>query len=245
MLLFIFKILILHLFPNMQLRSKTKCINYYQIINVNNFRCTLDGHEGIYDGTCKNDKMHGSGKFTFDDKYVYEGSFEDGQRLRSVRGKLYFPLSEEWEVFDGYFNYDFSCDKEGKLICRDGTIYEGQFDDGKYHGIGKIIYPSGNSYEGNFEKDKVKGFGKMIYKNSIIKSIISYWIDENNFNYENDVKFEFDHDLLDKLIDLREEIQSFDIFPNILHKYISILGKKTKRAELEYVLRKKCNSANL
>jgi hypothetical protein len=224
---------------------KNKKIIDYPIINVTNFRCILDEHEGIYDGTCKNNKMHGFGKFTFDDEYSYEGLFVDGQRVMTERGKLYFPLSEEWEVFDGYFNYDFTCDKEGKLIYRDGTIYDGQFDDGKYHGIGKIIYPSGNSYEGNFVKDKMKGIGKMIYKDSIVKSITAHWIDENNFNYENDVKFEFDDNLSNKFKDIKEEIESFDIFPNILHKYIPILGKKTKRAELEYVLRKKYTIANL
>ena len=40
---------------------------------------------------------------------------------------------------------------------------------------------------------------------------------DSNFNYEYDVKFEFDSDLLNKLIDLREEIKSFDV----LSKYIS------------------------
>ena len=83
------------------------------------------------------------------------------------------------------------------------------------------------------------GTGKMIYQNSVIKSITANWNDENNFNYEYDVKFEFDNNLLNKLINLREEIKLFDILPNILHKYIPVLGKKTKKAELKFILKKK------
>jgi hypothetical protein len=210
------------------------------ITNVTNFKCTLDEHDGLYDGQCQNNKMHGLGKFSFDDGYIFEGNFENGQREKKKRGKLYFSLSEEeWEVFEGYFNEDFTCDIEGKLICRDGTIYEGQFDDGEYYGIGKITYPNGNIYEGNFLNSKMYGVGKMTYKDSVIKSIIANWINENNFDIFYEVKFEFDDNLLDKLVELREEIQSFDVLPDILHKYIPVLGKKTKIAELKYVLKKK------
>lgn len=204
---------------------------------VTNFEYILDEHEGLYDGECKNNKMHGSGKFTFYDGYAYEGTFENGKRIG--RGKLYFPLLEEWEVFEGYFNEDFTCDKEGKLICRDGTIYEGQWNDGKYHGIGKITYPNGNIYKGNFVNDKMDGIGKMIYKDCVIKYITAVWIDENKVDYDSNIKIEFDYDLLNKFKDIKEQIESFDVLPNIEHKYIPVLGKKTKIAELKYILLKK------
>ena len=44
---------------------------------------------------------------------------------------------------------------------------------------------------------------------------------------------------MNKLDILREELKSFEVFPNFIHKYIPVLGKKTKIAELKYVLRKK------
>ena len=216
-----------------------------QINHVTNFATTLDEHEGFYDGICINNKMHGTGKFTFDDGYIYEGIFEEGERIG--RGKLYAPITEDWVVFDGYFNTDFTCDIKGKMIYRNGNIYEGSWNNGNHHGIGKMIFSNGNIYEGHFVADKMLK-GKMTYKNSIIKSITAYWINENenenDIDYNYDVKIEFDNDLLNKLNDLRTEIQSFDVFPNILHKYIPILGKKTKNAELKYVLRKKQNSGN-
>jgi hypothetical protein len=227
------------------------------------FRCTLDNHNGEYDGESKNNKMHGNGIFTFDDRYVYEGTFENGKRVG--RGKLYFPDSESEKnpkMYEGFFNDDFTCDIEGKIIYFNGDIYEGLWNDGMYHGHGKYIYINGNIYEGNFEnnkkhgygkiiyfngniyvgyfkEDKMDGIGKMIYQDSIIKSITSYWIDENTFCINDNIKVEYDTDLLNKLDILREEIQSFEVFPNYIHKYIPVLGKKTKIAELKYVLQKK------
>jgi hypothetical protein len=209
---------------------------------VTNFQCTLDDHDGFYDGMCINNKMHGPGKFTFDDGYIYEGIFEEGERIG--RGKLYAPITEDWVVFDGYFNTDFTCDIKGKMIYRNGNIYEGSWNDGMHQGIGKMIFLNGNIYEGHFVENKMIK-GKMTYKDSsIVKSITAYWINENDINHHYDVKIEFDDDLLNKLNDLRIEIQSFDVFPDILHKYIPVLGKKTKSAELAYVLRKKQNCAN-
>jgi hypothetical protein len=224
------------------------------------FQCTLDDHDGKYEGETKDNKMHGNGRFTFDDGYVYEGTFENGKRIG--RGKLYFPDSEDCKVYEGFFNNEFTCDIEGKLIYSNGNIYEGSWNDGMHHGYGKYIYINGNIYEGNFENDKKHGYGKMIYSNgniyegyfnedkmdgigkmiyqdSIIKSITSYWIDENTFCINDNVKFEYDNDLLNKLDILREELKSFEVFPNFIHKYIPVLGKKTKIAELKYVLRKK------
>jgi len=228
------------------------------------FRCTLDEHDGEYKGETKDNKMHGNGKFTFDDEYVYEGMFENGKRVG--RGKLYFPDSEDAKMYEGFFNDEFTCDIEGKILYSNGDIYEGFWNDGMYHGHGKYIYANGNIYEGSFKNDKKYGYGKIIYSNgniyegyfkenkmfgigkmiyqdSIIKSITSYWFDENTFYTNDNVKFEYDTNLLNKLDILREEIQLFDIFPNFIHKYIPVLGKKTKKAELKYVLRRKC--ANL
>lgn len=216
--------------------------------NIIKFVSTLDEHEGTYEGEYKIDKlnnnakiMHGKGKFTFDDGYIYEGLFLENERVG--RGKLYAPLEEDWIEYEGYFNEDFTCDIEGKLIYRNGNIYEGMLDDGVQNGFGKMTFSSGNIYTGNFVNNKMDGIGLMIYNNymrsPIIKSITANWIDENNFDIKCDIKIEFDHNLLDKFIDLREEIESASVFPNLVHKYIPVLGKETKRAELKYVVLQK------
>lgn len=210
------------------------------------FRSILDSHDGIYDGEYKIDKlnnnskiMHGKGKFTFDDEYIYEGLFVDNKRVSF--GKLYSPINkEEWEVYCGYFNDDFTCDINGLMIYRNGNIYDGMWNDGQHHGLGQIIFSNGNIYTGNFVNNKMNGIGLMIYNNymesPIIKSIRANWIDENNFDINSNIKINFDNNLLDKYKDLRDEIESASVFPNLVHKYIPVLGKETKRAELKYVI---------
>jgi len=125
-----------------------------------------------------------------------------------------------------------------KFTNSKGNTYEGNFVNNKMHGFGKLIYANGNIYEGNFVNNKMHGFGKLIYINSVIKSIDAYWINKNTFDKEKDVKFEYDDNLLKKINNLRTEIQSFDILPNILHRYIPVLDKKTKISELKYILKK-------
>ena len=209
------------------------------------FRCTLDEHDGEYTGETIDNQMHGNGKFIFDDGYIYEGIFENGKRIG--RGKLYFPDYDDCKIYEGFFNDEFICDIEGKMLYSNGNIYDGSWIDGKHNGYGKYIYTNGNIYEGNFEENKINGYGKIIYSNgniyegffkedkmdgigkmiyqdSIIKSITSYWIDENTFYINDNIKFEYNIDLLNKLDILKEELQSFDIFPNFIHKYNKYLS---------------------
>lgn len=43
-----------------------------------------------------------------------------------------------------------------------GSIGEGEFEDGELHGIGKLTTPSGNYYEGEFEHGALTGQGKYV-----------------------------------------------------------------------------------
>ena len=42
------------------------------------------------------------------------------------------------------------------------TVYEGDINNGKYHGKGKIVYNNGTIYEGDFINGKFNGKGKLI-----------------------------------------------------------------------------------
>jgi radial spoke head protein 1 len=41
----------------------------------------------------------------------------------------------------------------------DGKFYEGEFSDGKRHGMGTFIYPQRTKYEGSWRKGRKHGFG--------------------------------------------------------------------------------------
>jgi hypothetical protein len=47
------------------------------------------------------------------------------------------------------------------LTLADGSVFEGEFKDGKRHGFGRCIYPAGDLYEGNWSGDKRHGLGRM------------------------------------------------------------------------------------
>ena len=54
--------------------------------------------------------------------------------------------------------------KHGKgKSCINGTIYEGDYKQGKRDGFGKLQALSGNIYEGQFKNDRKDGIGKLIY----------------------------------------------------------------------------------
>ena len=38
----------------------------------------------------------------------------------------------------------------GKLVWKDGKVYEGEFSDNMIHGKGKLTKVDGSSYEGNY-----------------------------------------------------------------------------------------------
>jgi|GEM_PF-1374912 len=58
---------------------------------------------------------------------------------------------------------------KGKLLFTNGFIYEGDFLNDSLHGKGKLTAPDGNvGYEGDFADDRKNGKGKMTYNNGCI-----------------------------------------------------------------------------
>ena len=56
---------------------------------------------------------------------------------------------------------------EGKMVWKNGAVYEGRWLDGKRHGRGSFTYPETSfhlSYVGDWEDDTKNGRGKMIEK---------------------------------------------------------------------------------
>jgi len=53
----------------------------------------------------------------------------------------------------------------GPVICNyaDGSEYQGEWQDGKRHGIGTYISPTGTKYEGEWENDEASGHGVCHY----------------------------------------------------------------------------------
>lgn len=54
---------------------------------------------------------------------------------------------------------------EGKLIARNGDVYEGTFEHGVFRGQGKYVFQAGGWYEGAFENGLFEGDGVEVYAN--------------------------------------------------------------------------------
>jgi hypothetical protein len=65
---------------------------------------------------------------------------------------------------------------KGKLVTSKQIEYEGDFANGKKHGVGIEKFPDGRVYEGEFFEDLKEGFGIMNFnQNSNIKRYIGFW----------------------------------------------------------------------
>jgi hypothetical protein len=87
-----------------------------------------------YKGEFWEGKMHGIGKYSYDNGNLYEGEWRDDKRHG-----------------------------QGKFITATGGLYEGEWKDDMMHGPGKLAYPNGNVYEGEWKDDKRYGHGKFIF----------------------------------------------------------------------------------
>ena len=48
---------------------------------------------------------------------------------------------------------------KGRLEFKDGSVYEGEFENNKMHGYGKIFFKDGSIYQGNFKNNLRDGTG--------------------------------------------------------------------------------------
>lgn len=53
-------------------------------------------------------------------------------------------------------------DGTGRMMLADGTVYVGQWEQGKRHGWGRLDYKNGSYYEGTWESDTMSGEGRLV-----------------------------------------------------------------------------------
>ena len=106
---------------------------------------------GMYEGQLNNGEPHGKGKLTFATGRIHEGEFSGGV-LRE--GTATFP---DGHIREGEFHVNGNL-RKGKITFGDQrpVIWEGEFMDGKLHGMGKVIRKKDGAimYEGQFKHGK-------------------------------------------------------------------------------------------
>lgn len=89
-----------------------------------------------YQGEWRDDKPNGGGKMEFSNQDLYVGEWKDGLMDGEGLYRFYDPIKDEYVA-----------------------SYEGQFQEGKRHGIGRINFPDHTFYVGQWQADKRVGNG--------------------------------------------------------------------------------------
>ena len=118
---------------------------------------------GVYEGTFKDGKQHGTGTYRLPNGYVYEGEWVDGQR----QGKGLATYADG-TIYEGDFVAGL---REGQgtisMPAEDGAergfSYTGEWKAGEIHGSGVATYANGDVYEGNFVDGRREGAGVIRY----------------------------------------------------------------------------------
>ena len=121
------------------------------------FGINLWNDEAKYIGYYKNNKAEGYGKFLAGDD-SYQGEFKDD----AANG--YGIFSNGLMTYEGYWEKDLQ-EIYGIESWQDGSLYKGEYSEGKKMGIGVYTFPDGTSYEGMWENNTFNGFGIFYYSN--------------------------------------------------------------------------------
>lgn len=117
-------------------------------------------NSNIYDGQWNNQfQMEGQGEiFLFSENIYAKGIWRNGS---FIKGRVHFSNGSYYEgdIEDSKFH------GYGVLDFEDGSRYEGQFVRGERHGTGRLSFPDGSYYEGNFVNDCATGQGEFIWAN--------------------------------------------------------------------------------
>lgn len=64
---------------------------------------------------------------------------------------------------NGVYQWKKAADEDGgDPVVR--ATYDGEYSNGKKHGLGKLTYPNGDVYQGQFKENKLHGEGTYVYK---------------------------------------------------------------------------------
>lgn len=112
-----------------------------------------------YQGTWRNNRPHGQGRYTTlrGDEYVGEfhnGRFQGQGTYRFSNGDVY---TGQWQ--DGRMQ------GQGEMKYQNGNTYTGQWHQGMRQGKGELVYRSGSFYKGNWHADEKSGKGYTQYRN--------------------------------------------------------------------------------
>ena len=128
----------------------------------------VDGEVFTYKGQLKDNRMHGKGTLAWPtpNEKVYTGDFYNDSIVGSGRMSWIETGENRKTVYEGAFQ-EGRFHGQGKLVFANGVVYNGAFHHGLYHGVGKIDMSSlqKGEYSGQWNMGVVEGQGTRIWPN--------------------------------------------------------------------------------
>lgn len=128
--------------------------------------CQVLSNGEIYSGTFSQDVWNGYGTYFFSDGSVLEGFFKDGEidnptywgEQKSCLSSSMHPSGKPFFFYHGVgIQFDLGS----------GSIYNGEWKEGKKHGKGILFYGDGSHFRGTFVEDRIEGPGILVKERSV------------------------------------------------------------------------------
>lgn len=108
----------------------------------------------VYIGEVKGVLPHGKGEYTWSDRTVYEGDWEEGKM--TGKGVIMWPSGAKYEgEFSGNYLHGY-----GTFTLSSGSVYRGGWRMNAQHGIGRKEYSNSDIYEGLWKEGVPEGSGR-------------------------------------------------------------------------------------
>ena len=123
------------------------------VMRHGNGKMTFAATGDVYEGQFYEDKLTGTGTFTYANGDVYSGALQDS--LKQGFGIFTF---ENGNKYEGNFDKDVKSGY-GVFTWKSGANYKGNFASDVKNGEGTMTFANGDTYEGNFRNDQRSGTG--------------------------------------------------------------------------------------
>lgn len=123
--------------------------------------CTTIDVESGYVGEIKHNLRDGYGTYTYENSFFrFEGEWKEG--LKNGFGKF---KMRDGSYYEGEFNEGEINGTGTRYWSHNQNVYEGQFDQGEMNGMGVMKFGNGDQYEGQWADNKMQGEGTFKYAN--------------------------------------------------------------------------------
>lgn len=159
------------LLPSLAMAAKTPELSGPEDCRVVN-TTGKDGVKATWNGACRDGRAEGRGILEWHDRRKKVVLHFDGDVKAGLMHGDGYQRRDDGSQYEGDFA-EGRFHGNGTLVDMDGR-YDGQFAGGKRNGRGKMVYAVGGTYDGQWRDDKFNGTGTAVYPSG--RSVTTEWV---------------------------------------------------------------------